>query len=74
MLDAAELREGQVLFHNPQKGFGFLGGDGYVEDVYASAWLLLRAGAQDLVGGEQVRVLEHDPLAWNREIPVSAGS
>jgi cold shock CspA family protein len=57
MRDEAELVPGEVLFYNPQKGFGFARAAGFDEDIYISAALLQAAGVSEIDPGRTVRLL-----------------
>lgn len=52
----SDLVDAEVLFYNPQKGYGFVKALGFREDVYVSANVLQQAGIGSLGQGDPVRV------------------
>jgi CspA family cold shock protein len=55
--DGGDLVPGEVLFYNPQKGFGFVRAAGFDEDIYISAALLQAAGVVQIDQGKSVRLI-----------------
>jgi cold shock CspA family protein len=51
-----QLVPGEILFYNPQKGFGFVRAEGFEEDVYISAAILQGAGLSEIGTGSPVRL------------------
>lgn len=71
--DAEEL-SGTVKWYNPEKGFGFVSVDDGGKDVFVHASVLERAGLNDLVDGQSVRMRVVASAKGREAVSIEAGA